>query len=123
MKKLLVILILLCSHSGFSQNIDSAWVVNHYSKREVMIPMRDGVKLFTAIYLPSSSEEKHPFILFRTGYSAKPYGVKNFTPIWNSPRKYFLKKIIYMLFRMFGDKIKVRESSYISVHSMIINHH
>jgi putative CocE/NonD family hydrolase len=98
MKILLTILVLGINYYGFSQKIDSAWVVNNYTKSELMIPMRDGVKLFTAIYLPNSLAEKHPFIVFRTGYSAKPYGEKNFTPIWNSPRKYFFKEnYIYVI--------------------------
>ena len=37
---------------------DSIFVVNNYSKIERMIPMRDGVKLFTAIYQPKASSEK-----------------------------------------------------------------
>ena len=36
----------------FAQS-DSAWFVNNYTKMERMIPMRDGKKLFTAIYVPN----------------------------------------------------------------------
>ncbi|MGL4853319.1 MAG: CocE/NonD family hydrolase [Phocaeicola sp.] len=46
----------------------------HYTKREVMIPMRDGVKLFTAIYEPKSKAKKHPILMHRTPYSSAPYG-------------------------------------------------
>ena len=31
---------------------DSAWLRDNYIKKEVTIPMRDGVKLFTAMYVP-----------------------------------------------------------------------
>ena len=31
-----------------------------YTKREVMIPMRDGVKLYTAIYEPKDNSKRHP---------------------------------------------------------------
>ncbi len=92
MKKQSLIGLLFFPILCFSQIIDSAWVINHYTKKEVMIPMRDGVKLFTAIYTPKEETEKHPIILFRTGYSCKPYGEGNFTTIWNSPRKYFFAK-------------------------------
>src|SRR4051812_32929923 len=57
-----------------AHRVDSAWVVTNYSKREVMIPMRDGVKLFTAIYSPKSQNEKHPILMVRTPYSVAPYG-------------------------------------------------
>lgn len=41
-----------------------------------MITMRDGVKLFTAIYIPKDSSEKHPILFNRTPYSCAPYGDK-----------------------------------------------
>ena len=44
-----------------------------YNRQEVMIPMRDGVKLFTVIYTPKDQKEKLPFLLLRT-----PYGVKRY---------------------------------------------
>src|SRR5262245_16890816 len=37
----------------------------HYAKREVAIPMRDGVKLFTIIYSPKSTAERYPILLTR----------------------------------------------------------
>lgn len=46
----------------------------HYRKIEQLIPMRDGVKLFTQIYSPIDPSEPHPFILFRTPYGSHPYG-------------------------------------------------
>ena len=45
-----------------------------YSKTEVQIPMRDGAKLFTAIYAPRDQSRKYPFLLTRTPYSIVPYG-------------------------------------------------
>ena len=45
-----------------------------YTKQEVMIPMRDGVKLFTIIYAPRDTSHKYPFMLTRTAYSIAPYG-------------------------------------------------
>ncbi|MGI8995189.1 MAG: CocE/NonD family hydrolase [Pyrinomonadaceae bacterium] len=46
----------------------------HYTKREVSIPMRDGVKLFTSIYVPKDAAQKYPIMLNRTPYSVAPYG-------------------------------------------------
>lgn len=45
-----------------------------FEKREVAIPMRDGVKLFTAIYTPRGGSGSFPILLTRTPYSAAPYG-------------------------------------------------
>ena len=33
----------------------------HYTKQEHLIPMRDGVKLFTAVYLPRDTTKTYPF--------------------------------------------------------------
>ena len=51
-------------------------VREHYTKREVLIPMRDGVKLFTAIYEPKDRSKTWPFLMMRTPYSVGPYGAE-----------------------------------------------
>ena len=58
-----------------SQSFD---LKSNYVKREVLIPMRDGTKLFTAIYSPKDSSQKYPVLLNRTPYSIAPYGADNF---------------------------------------------
>jgi uncharacterized protein len=67
----------LCT--AFSQNADSLWIRENYYKKEVMIPMRDGAKLFTALYIPKDSSVKHPILFNRTPYSCAPYGEANFS--------------------------------------------
>ncbi|MCG2615751.1 CocE/NonD family hydrolase [Terrimonas sp. NA20] len=54
----------------------SAYAKQHYVKKEFYVPMRDGVKLFTAVYIPkaASSDQKFPFMLHRTPYGIGPYG-------------------------------------------------
>src|SRR5437016_12613138 len=54
------------------------YIKSHYTKREVMIPMRDGVKLFASIYEPKETKQKYPIMFDRTCYSVAPYGVDNF---------------------------------------------
>lgn len=49
-----------------------------YTKREVRIPMRDGVELFTAIYTPKDVTRPFPILLRRTPYSCRPYGADAF---------------------------------------------
>ncbi len=46
----------------------------NYTKYEFRIPMRDGVKLFTAVYLPKDRTQTYPILLCRTPYSVQPYG-------------------------------------------------
>ncbi len=54
---------------------------SHYTKYEFRIPMRDGVKLFTAVYVPKDLSQPYPIIMQRTPYSVGPYGIDNYRPV------------------------------------------
>jgi len=67
MKKILVFFILILSFiSVYSQNTEGLL----YRKMTAMIPMRDGVKLFTTILYPYNSNAKFPILIQRTPYGA-----------------------------------------------------
>ncbi|MEO7265788.1 MAG: CocE/NonD family hydrolase [Ferruginibacter sp.] len=87
-----LVLIIVFSYGSFAQNADSTWFVNNYTKMERLIPMRDGIKLFTSIYAPKDKSEKHPILLTRTPYSCAPYGENNFSRYWSSFRNAYLKE-------------------------------
>ena len=40
--------------------------------------MRDGVRLFTRVYVPKDDSQSWPIILTRTPYALKPYGADNY---------------------------------------------
>jgi putative CocE/NonD family hydrolase len=51
------------------------YVRAHYTKYEYRIPMRDGKRLFTAVYVPKDGAGgPYPFLMDRTPYSVGPYG-------------------------------------------------
>src|ERR1700733_12096472 len=50
----------------------------HYLKREFRIPMRDGVKLFTQVYIPKDANRSYPFLMVRTPFGVAPYGEFHF---------------------------------------------
>src|SRR5580698_3497648 len=50
-------------------------VKEHYTKYEYRIAMRDGIHLFTSVYVPKDSSRPYPFLIDRTPYSVGPYGV------------------------------------------------
>lgn len=54
------------------------YVKEHYTKYEFNIPMRDGVKLFTAVYAPKDHSQRYPILFNRTPYGAVPYGVDRY---------------------------------------------
>ncbi|MEP6924869.1 MAG: CocE/NonD family hydrolase [Pyrinomonadaceae bacterium] len=82
-----VLLFALCASFTFAQSGRQMtpqqqeladYIKNNYSKREVMIPMRDGVKLFTSIYEPKDTAQKYPIMFDRTPYTVSPYGADKF---------------------------------------------
>ena len=51
------------------------YVKAHYTKYEFRIPMRDGKRLFTSVYVPKDAAGgPYPFMMDRTPYSVGPYG-------------------------------------------------
>ncbi|QEM07773.1 CocE/NonD family hydrolase [Mucilaginibacter rubeus] len=74
MKKINLLFVLVLLYAGV--NAQSNYVKEHFTKKEVYITMRDGVKLFTSIYTPkdASSQNKYPMMMMRTCYSIAPYG-------------------------------------------------
>jgi len=54
------------------------YVKANYTKHEFYIPMRDGVRLFTAVYVPKARSATYPILLNRTPYSIGPYGADRY---------------------------------------------
>lgn len=54
------------------------YVKANYTKHEFKIPMRDGIKLFTAVYMPKDVSKSYPILFSRTPYSCAPYGVDQY---------------------------------------------
>lgn len=78
---------------------DSVYIVNNYVKLEKLVPMRDGTKLFTAIYMPKDSVKKHPVLMVRTPYSCAPYGDTAFRKFWDGYQKKYIRKNYIMVFQ------------------------
>lgn len=81
-----------------TNTLDSAYVRENYQKWERLVPMRDGKKLYTAIYFPKDTTEKHPVLIRRTPYSSAPYGENNFPEsFWNSYYRLYLREGFIMV--------------------------
>ena len=93
LRKLLLLSFLFSFLITAAQNEqDSAWIRENYTKREIYIPMRDGIRLFTSVYEPKDKSEKHPILMNRTPYSCSPYGETNFRGFWNNHWKYYCRE-------------------------------
>src|ERR1700730_10847911 len=70
---------------------DVPFILDNYNKQEVYIRMRDGNKLFTAVYEPKEKGEKYPILIERTPYSCSPYGADKF-PFRLGPNSRLMKE-------------------------------
>ena len=83
MKKLILLTfsLLLLAFTSSAQpgnSPDDAYVKENYTKYEYQVPMRDGKKLFTSVYVPKDQSKKYPFMMDRTCYSVAPYGSNDY---------------------------------------------
>jgi putative CocE/NonD family hydrolase len=91
MKKINLFFVLVLLYTGV--NAQSTYVKEHFTKKDVYITMRDGVKLFTSIYTPkdASPQNKYPMMMQRTCYSIAPYG-ENKYPARLGPSEIMMKE-------------------------------
>src|ERR1700738_168978 len=67
---------LVVPSNASAQGLD--YVKANYTKYEYRIPMRDGVKLFTSVYVPKDDAQAYPILMSRTPYTVRPYGVDQY---------------------------------------------
>ena len=70
----LLILLLLAAPVAAQQ----APLADRYEKSEFQVTMRDGTKLFTAVYSPRDKSRTYPIMINRTCYSCSPYGTEQY---------------------------------------------
>ena len=76
MKYLFIVIFLGSAATVIAQTSarDSVYMRQHYDKAEYFIPMRDGTKLYTLLYIPKDRRKQYPILLNRTCYNASAYG-------------------------------------------------
>ena len=81
MKKILLLVLCAVTSTTFGQRRgggeDAAYIKANYTKFEYQIPMRDGKKMWTEVYVPNDKSKTYPFMMDRTPYSVGPYGPGN----------------------------------------------
>src|SRR5689334_2553889 len=77
---------------------DSAFVRRNYTKHEYRIPMRDGVRLFTIVYVPNdaAAARRYPMVMQRTCYSVSPYGPSAYAVTLGPDRFMLREKYIFV---------------------------
>ncbi len=71
-----LVAVLLAPAGLFAQGLE--YVKAHYTKYEYRVPVRDGKRLFTAVYVPKDDSQTYPILLMRTPYSVAPYGADKY---------------------------------------------
>jgi putative CocE/NonD family hydrolase len=93
MKRYLFCLLMFYTSVSVAQNEN--YVKENYTKIDTTIIMRDGIKLYTIIYVPKDSSQQYPILMQRTPYSVWPYGSSNY-PQDIMPGKMKEEKYIYV---------------------------
>ena len=96
-------LILLCLSAGIlflanaqSGDPETQYMKENYDKFEYRIPMRDGAKLFTLVYMPKDKTKTYPILMNRTCYNASTYGGFN---THGHPSKYLVHDGYILVFQ------------------------
>jgi hypothetical protein len=76
---------------------DKPWIEENYTKFEYRIPMRDGIRLFTAVYAPKDLSTNYPIWLTRTPYGIRPYGSDSYASPGGAIKHYAREKFIFAL--------------------------
>jgi len=93
MKRYIFCLLIFYTSASPAQNEN--YVKENYTKIDTTIVMRDGIKLYTIIYVPKDSSQRYPILIQRTPYSVWPYGSSNYPP-GIMPGKMQKEKYIYV---------------------------
>jgi hypothetical protein len=72
------------------------YLLSHYTKYEHRIPMRDGVRLFTAVYVPKDDSQTYPILMQRTPYTVSPYGADNFYQLGPNLEKFYREGFVFV---------------------------
>src|SRR5262245_35682829 len=67
------------------------YIRENYARRDYLIPMRDGVRLYTSVYSPKDTEQEYPILLMRTPYGVGPYDKSQFRKNLG-PNSHFIKE-------------------------------
>ena len=86
----LCLIVLSSNLAGQEPTQLESYIRLHDTKHEYMVPMRDGIKLMTSIFVPKDSTKTYPILVKRTPYNVGPYGEDNY-PTKLGPSELFVK--------------------------------
>lgn len=95
--------------SALAEESLAAFVRANYTKSEHMVPMRDGVRLFTAVYVPNDLQGTWPVMLHRTPYGAGPYGPDRYPEALGPGERFARDRFIFVVQDVRGKRMSEGE--------------
>jgi putative CocE/NonD family hydrolase len=99
---------------------DLTYLEKHYTKKEYKIPMRDGIKLVTAVYSPKDTTTTYPILLWRTPYSLGAYGENNYVKFRTKPWHHIAEEGFIIVFQDVRGRF-MSEGEYVNMRPYIAN--
>ncbi|MCA1616601.1 MAG: CocE/NonD family hydrolase, partial [Acidobacteria bacterium] len=84
-----------------------------YEKGEHRVAMRDGARLFTAVYAPRDRSRSYPIMFYRTPYSVAPYGADKYRDALG-PSEHFMREGYIFVYQDVRGKF-MSEGEYVNV--------
>jgi putative CocE/NonD family hydrolase len=99
-RETLLLLLAFSCHAAVLGNNDGReqladYIKAHYTKYEYEVPVRDGAKLFTAVYVPKDDSRDYAIMLLRTPYDIAPYGVDRYPETLGPSEKFAREGFIF----------------------------
>ncbi len=96
MKKMGLVFIAVSLYAIANSQVTPNYVKENYHKRDTVITMRDGIKLYTIIYSPKDNTQLYPILMERTPYSAGPYGDTSYARMIGPNKTLMQEKYIFV---------------------------
>lgn len=97
----------------------------HYTKFEYRIAMRDGVRLFTSVYVPKDESRSYPLLMQRTPYGVFPYGIDTYPGAQNaremrriSPLRAYIREGYILVFQDVRGRL-MSEGTFVDVRPIV----
>jgi putative CocE/NonD family hydrolase len=89
------LLLFACPVSAQETTSPAKFIRENYTRATFKIPVRDGVRLHTIVYMPRDQAQTYPILLLRTPYGIGPYDDEQFRQSLGPNRRFAFEKYIF----------------------------
>lgn len=92
----LIVLLVTSGVNGKQLDKDSLYMSENYEMSEHLITMRDGIQLYTIVYVPKDHSKKYPILLNRTCYNVQSFADYK---LMSQPSQYLIRDKYIFVFQ------------------------